>query len=82
MLETLETCTEVEVSRHADRGESPHSALSRTGGKEMRYKRNATFAVFGLLVMAAVQVMAQQNQEPEPMGFFITSVGPDTRQVQ
>lgn len=43
----------------------------------MRYKRNATFAVFGLLMMAAsVQVMAQQEQEPEPMGFFITSVGP------
>jgi len=43
----------------------------------MRYKRNATFAVFGLLMLAvSVQVMAQQDQEPEPMGFFITSVGP------
>ena len=43
----------------------------------MSYKRHATFAVFGLLMMAvSVQVLAQQNQEPEPMGFFITSVGP------
>ena len=42
----------------------------------MRCKRK-TFALFGLLMMAvSVQVMAQQNQEPEPMGFFITSVGP------
>ncbi len=42
----------------------------------MRWKRK-TFAVFGLLMMAvSVQVMAEQNQEPEPMGFFITSVGP------
>ena len=44
----------------------------------MGYTRNATFAaVFGLLIVAAsVQVLAQQNQEQEPMGFFITSVGP------
>ncbi len=43
----------------------------------MSYKRHATFAVFGFLMMAvSVQVGAQQNQEPEPMGFFITSVGP------
>jgi len=43
----------------------------------MRNKRNAMFAVFGLLMLAvSVQVMAQQDQEPEPMGFFITSVGP------
>ena len=43
----------------------------------MSCKRNATFAAFGLLMIAAsVQVMAQQNQEPEPMGFFITSAGP------
>ena len=42
----------------------------------MRCKRK-TLALFGLLMMAvSVQVMAQQNQEPEPMGFFITSVGP------
>jgi len=35
------------------------------------------FAVFGLLMLAvSVQVMAQRDQEPEPMGFFITSVGP------
>lgn len=43
----------------------------------MKNKRNAMFAVFGLLMLAvSVQVMAQQDQEPEPMGFFITSVGP------
>ncbi len=43
----------------------------------MSYKRHATFAVFGFLMMAvSVQVGAQQDQEPEPMGFFITSVGP------
>ncbi len=43
----------------------------------MSCKRKATFAVFGLLMMAvSVQVLAQQDQEPEPMGFFITSVGP------
>ena len=43
----------------------------------MSYKRNATFTVFGLLMLAvSVQVLAQQNQEPEPMGFFITSAGP------
>ena len=43
----------------------------------MRYKRNATLAVSGLLMMVvSFQVMAQQDQEPEPMGFFITSVGP------
>ena len=43
----------------------------------MKSKRNAMFAVFGLLMLAvSVQVMAQQDQEPEPMGFFITSVGP------
>lgn len=43
----------------------------------MRNKRNAMFAMFGLLMLAvSVQVMAQQDQEPEPMGFFITSVGP------
>jgi len=35
------------------------------------------FAAFGLLMLVvSVQVMAQQDQEPEPMGFFITSVGP------
>jgi len=39
-------------------------------------KRCAMFAMSGLLIVAAwVQVMTQQNQEPEPMGFFITSVG-------
>ncbi len=43
----------------------------------MSCKRNATLAMFGLLMVAAsVQVMAQQDQEPEPMGFFITSTGP------
>ncbi|HEX9701072.1 MAG TPA: lectin [Acidobacteriota bacterium] len=44
----------------------------------MGYTRNAMLAaVFGLLIVAAsVQVLAQQNQEQEPMGFFITSVGP------
>ncbi len=43
----------------------------------MSCKRNATFAVFGLLMMAvSVQVLAQQDQEQEPLGFFITSVGP------
>ncbi len=43
----------------------------------MSCKRNARFAVFGLLMMAvSVQVLAQQDQEQEPMGFFITSAGP------
>ncbi len=43
----------------------------------MRCKRNATFAVCGLLMMAvSVQVLARQDQEQEPMGFFITSAGP------
>ncbi len=43
----------------------------------MSGKRNATFAVFGLVMLAmAVQVTAQQDHETEPMGFFITSVGP------
>ena len=43
----------------------------------MSCKRNARFAVFGLLMMAvSVQVLAQQDQEQEPLGFFITSVGP------
>ena len=43
----------------------------------MSSNRNATFVVFGLLIMAvSVQVLAQQDQEPEPMGFFITSAGP------
>ncbi len=43
----------------------------------MSCKRNATFAVLGLLTMTtSAQVMAQQEQESEPMGFFITSVGP------
>ena len=43
----------------------------------MRNRGRATFAVLGLMLMAApVQVTAQQEQEPEPMGFFITSVGP------
>ena len=43
----------------------------------MSCKRNTTFAVFGLLMIAvSVQVLAQQEQEQEPMGFFITSAGP------
>ncbi len=43
----------------------------------MSYKRNAMFAIVGLVILAiAVQVTAQQDQEPEPMGFFITSRGP------
>ena len=42
----------------------------------MSCKRSATLAMVGLLIAGSVQVMAQQNQEPEPMGFFITSVGP------
>lgn len=43
----------------------------------MSGNRNVVWAVFGLLLMAAsLQVVAQQDQEPEPIGFFITSVGP------
>ncbi len=43
----------------------------------MNGKRSVTLAVFGLVMLAAVvQVTAQQDEEPEPMGFFITSAGP------
>lgn len=43
----------------------------------MTGKRSATLAVLGLMMLSmAVRVVAQQDQEPEPMGFFITSVGP------
>ncbi len=43
----------------------------------MSCSRNAIFATVGLLILAAsAQVTAQQDQEPEPMGFFITSAGP------
>jgi len=41
----------------------------------MRNRRNLTILVLGaLLLTASIQVAAQQNEEPQPMGFFITSV--------
>ena len=37
----------------------------------------AALAAAGFLITALPpQVLAQQNQQPEPMGFFISSVGP------
>lgn len=42
----------------------------------MSGKRWVTFVVFGVLVLSAAIHVAAQDQEPEPMGFFITSVGP------
>ncbi len=42
----------------------------------MKIKRNLTFAALAAaLIVASPQVAAQQEQEPAPMGFFITSVG-------
>ena len=42
----------------------------------MSDKRCVAFVVFGVLVLSAAVQVAAQDQEPEPMGFFITSVGP------
>lgn len=42
----------------------------------MSGKRCVAFVVFGVLVLSAAVQVAAQDQEPEPMGFFITSVGP------
>ncbi len=43
----------------------------------MYAKWTVTLAAAGFLIAALpAQVLAQQDQEPEPMGFFITSVGP------
>jgi len=42
----------------------------------MSSKRNVTFAVLGVLMLAATIQITAQDEQPEPMGFFITSVGP------
>ena len=42
----------------------------------MSWKRSAVAVVGLLTITASFQVVAQQNQDPEPMGFFITSAGP------
>jgi len=42
----------------------------------MSFKRSATLVAIGfLLITSSMQVLAQQEPEPVPMGFFITSVG-------
>jgi hypothetical protein len=69
--------TEIRGPREESTGRDVRSKPKDALGADKMSKRNSMFAVVAILMsVVTVQGLAQQQQEPAPMGFFITSAGP------